>query len=456
MSTNKYNIVPFDRNNWEAYKNKISLVLQKEGLWSIVDNTRQALPNNAFNEVRLKYQEQLANARATILLAMDDKHSLAFSHHTTAHALWNALVAQYEGGGVEVVVYLMRDLWRQDLEEDGDVDAHITKMERIFAQLAALHMPLPEPLQASALINTLPPSYDPLTTSIVSITSATNPLTFNKVKAALLHEVRKRKEGKVAAHTALMARKPRRPPRRHPGVPPPPPATPPAAPPAPPARSRYYCTHCKQDTHSNERCFILHPHLKKTRASIAIVPPSPPPTTPPAPALPSVPRKSWAFIATDTSKVSFANIDAKSHNWVVDSGANRHMVPHRDYFKTFVTFSTPHPVYLGDNRPTDALGIGNITLRAKVGLEVYEHVVKNVLYAPALHQNLFSLPTVLKLGYTVGMKGTSFTLSDEDIPVIQGSLRNDTDLIHLHATAERFSTSVAAKASTFSSTFTEL
>ena len=57
------------------------------------------------------------------------------------------------------------------------------------------------------------------------------------------------------------------------------------------------------------------------------------------------------------SKVSFANIDTKSHDWVVDSSVNHHMVPHRDYFKIFVTFSTPHPVYLGDNRPTNALGI---------------------------------------------------------------------------------------------------
>ena len=58
-------------------------------------------------------------------------------------------------------------------------------------------MLLPEPLQASTLINTLPPSYNPLITSIVSITSATNPLTFNKVKAALLHKMRKRKESEM-------------------------------------------------------------------------------------------------------------------------------------------------------------------------------------------------------------------------------------------------------------------
>ena len=93
------------------------------------------------------------------------------------------------------------------------------------------------------------------------------------------------------------------------------------------------------------------------------------------------------FVATVGLKA-----DAQSRDWLIDSGASRHMTFQREVLHNYTEFETPQPVGLGDGRTVEALGTGKV----KVVSQLYHEKKKvgwmtDVLYVPKLTNNLFSV-----------------------------------------------------------------
>ena len=84
--------------------------------------------------------------------------------------------------------------------------------------------------------------------------------------------------------------------------------------------------------------------------------------------------------------------DAQNKNWIIDSGASRHMMFQREILYNCKEFETPEPVGLGDGRTVSALGSGKV----KVVSQLYHNKkvagwMTDVLYVPKLTRNLFSV-----------------------------------------------------------------
>ena len=84
--------------------------------------------------------------------------------------------------------------------------------------------------------------------------------------------------------------------------------------------------------------------------------------------------------------------DAQNKNWIIDSGARRHMTFQGEILYNHKEFETPEPVGLGDGRTVSALGSGKV----KVVLQLYHNKkvagwMTDVLYVPKLTSNLFSV-----------------------------------------------------------------
>ena len=88
--------------------------------------------------------------------------------------------------------------------------------------------------------------------------------------------------------------------------------------------------------------------------------------------------------------------------WLMDSGASSHMIPKREYFTKYRSFSIPEKVSFGDGRVVEAVGVGTIRLNVLFKVSNSKRAVMyDVLHVPKLACNLFSVRAAAKRGNTV-------------------------------------------------------
>ncbi|KAL5787945.1 hypothetical protein ACOSP7_004894 [Xanthoceras sorbifolium] len=89
--------------------------------------------------------------------------------------------------------------------------------------------------------------------------------------------------------------------------------------------------------------------------------------------------------------VSEVNIvDAQKKDWVIDSGATKHICGDMNYFYNYTSVKKEgeESVYLGDSRSTPVIGKGKILLKLTYGKILS---LNNVLHVPTIRYNLVSV-----------------------------------------------------------------
>ena len=119
------------------------------------------------------------------------------------------------------------------------------------------------------------------------------------------------------------------------------------------------------------------------------------------------------FVATVGLKA-----DMQSNDWIIDSGASRHMTFESSILHAYKDFETPEPVGLGDGRTVSAIGVGKV----KVITQPHngESVVcwmTDVLYVPKLTNN-FSVHAATSKGNTVSFKHKDCCIRNKNRKVI--------------------------------------
>ena len=98
------------------------------------------------------------------------------------------------------------------------------------------------------------------------------------------------------------------------------------------------------------------------------------------------------FVATVGLKA-----DTQSNDWIVDSGASRHMTFESTILHDYKDFEAPEPVGLGDGRTVSAIRVGKVKVITQLhnGRSVICWMT-DVLYVPKLTNNLFSVRTYMQ------------------------------------------------------------
>ncbi|WVZ98226.1 hypothetical protein U9M48_043693 [Paspalum notatum var. saurae] len=97
--------------------------------------------------------------------------------------------------------------------------------------------------------------------------------------------------------------------------------------------------------------------------------------------------------------------------WIMDSGCSRHMTGHRKWFSSLNPVSTKEYITFGDNGQGKVLGVGSISLSAKLSL-------REVAFVRNLGFNLVSVSQLLDEGFEVRFKkGACCVLDAEEILV---------------------------------------
>src|SRR5277367_3228690 len=142
------------------------------------------------------------------------------------------------------------------------------------------------------------------------------------------------------------------------------------------------CNHCNRQGHKEAQCWTKHPELKpeKSRRDDRNE------------------RPKFAMMATSLN-ATVPKRQSDPHIWFTDSGASDHFSPHRNLFETFHKLDKPTVIETAEGTAIGT-GIGTITLTVMGGDDMEAELqLNNVVYAPNMSSNLFSLTAAYDRGY---------------------------------------------------------
>lgn len=199
--------IPFaklNNSNYSIWKYKMELYLIKEGVWETIaedesdddENTDDDTSTSTTMSAKgLKKLKKLDNkARALIGLMVEDDQLPYIRNEITALGSWNALKEHYEKHTLSNKVHLIRSICSLKLEENGDVEKHISRMSGLFQKLRDINeKKLCESWNVAMLLSSLPKQYDTLITALEA--RQEKDLTYAFVQGKILAEYERRIKG---------------------------------------------------------------------------------------------------------------------------------------------------------------------------------------------------------------------------------------------------------------------
>ena len=341
--------------DWPVWKFQVTHALKAAEQWEFATGT--ADPECAGHAAK---QEK---AFYSILQCIGQRNVPAVMNYKTPKELWDTLCQLFERKTVSNKVHTLMQLYELRMKRGSKVQDHLRQIDELSDQLAALGETVSELNKVAILLRSVQESYPTLVTALLA--RGDDELTLMFAKQALLDEEQRRTKGDSGSDTrqgdsALKARIR----GRKPGV----------------------CYRCGQAGHYQRDCrkppkptkqHSQH-HQSKHHADKAEE------------------TKEESQSDSEDSKMFYANevlmAGIEENEWIIDSGASRHMTFQRDVLRHYEEFEKPELVGLGDGRTVEALGTGEVKFisylphnRRVVGW------MSNVLYVPQLASNLFSV-----------------------------------------------------------------
>ena len=112
------------------------------------------------------------------------------------------------------------------------------------------------------------------------------------------------------------------------------------------------------------------------------------------------------------------NMVTNSKNWVVDSGATRHICANRDALSSYTPVRDDEKVvYLGDSHTAQVLGKGKVMLKLTLGKTI---ALNDVLHAPNIRANLVSIALLGKVGVKVSFEYDKIVMKKKNVVLGKG------------------------------------
>lgn len=342
MGDDKITTTKLNAKNYLVWKLTIITILQAKELWSLCqrnDETKESAVKNA-------------EAKAIILGSMEDAQKARVGSHETAHKLWLKIQTVYEGPLELLKTKALHAFMNLSYKKNEKMGDYCTRFETLLTTLLSTSYTPDEQTKIWVFKNSLPKDlYNKVDTWEMC---NKQPRVEDIVALMRSHEERETSdEGTVA----LLAQKklPQGPGRKK-------------------SDNGKRCYYCKQDGHIKKECRKLRhdqrdQHALKSQST-------------------DVSRKDQAYMAFSGDQPVLSN-----EEWIVDSGASRHMTPDKFLLTHYVALDTPLEVTLGDGSTTKGYGLGSVYFK--------NGHLSEVLWVPGLKENLFSVKQALNNGFDV-------------------------------------------------------
>lgn len=172
----KYNVQLFDGTDWTKWSDQIKLVLQLKHLWKYVkEPLARPAPDTAV-AIRTKYDDEMEETRAMLLLALDHKRRETVKQLETPHEIWAELVGTFQGKGAYTIITLSCELFEKRYMDGEFMEDYVASFEVVNHRLKEFGADIPDKTLAALLLSSLPPSYSAFVTSIETTENTTNPI----------------------------------------------------------------------------------------------------------------------------------------------------------------------------------------------------------------------------------------------------------------------------------------
>ena len=379
-----------DVNNYATWKARMKYLLISKGLWTAVDSTDNVNP-----EIDLK-------ALALIGLHVKEHHIPTLERCSTAREAWLQLEAVYQAKTTARKLLLRKQLAQLKMEAGEPITKYVARARGIQDQLRAAGHEVQDQEVAWAVLAGLPDEFNTVVT-VLETTSETG-MSLEDILPKLQQVEQRQRKYERPDEKALIAR--------------PFGGTKPSGGNNDGAGGRHGTSHHYSGGQHREsgsswqfsgKCHYCHKkghrqwECKQKKRDEAAAGGQPPQYRQPQQRPPQQQYSAIALTAQAEEQAGSCNSStAGILRWVLDSGASRHMTPHRDILVNERPLTEDITVTFGNGGQSKPASVGDVMLKTGT----YILVLTDVLYVPGASENLLSVRRATKTG------GASFTFSD--------------------------------------------
>lgn len=351
----------------------MQMLLTEKGVWKAVNEEAPDPMTNVWTESDQK-------AHATIALNVDDGQIQHIRDCQTAREAWTALKEFHEKDSPGNRVYILRSIMRLRLEEGGNVEDHVSRLNELFQKLLALGGNItPDFFKCATLLGSLPASYDGLVTALEA---RNEDLTAALVCSKVIAEYKRRSERNLDNKDEVALRV------------------------ISSSSKKVSCYFCKTEGHFKSDCPKYKSWLAKKKNNK------------------SVDQKA-NLTSGGNDEQQYLFTTSQEGGWIVDSGATCHIAGHKDQF---VNFNKDHreKIYVANGEQVSALGKGTICVNFvnKYGNRSSVEI-SDVLYVPGIKGNLISVKRLTDKGYVVNFSDNKCEINKGDKQIAVGDINGN-------------------------------
>ncbi|UYV78672.1 hypothetical protein LAZ67_16002340 [Cordylochernes scorpioides] len=371
-----------DGYNYSLWSFKIEMLLQKEDLWEVVTE-------NIPDEPKIEWKKKDSKARAIINLSIADSQIVHVKNLLTAKATWDTLKNIYERKTLSGKIYLLRKLYSLKLEEDKDMQQHITTMMELVDKLRTIGETLKDSHITAILLCSLPKSYSNL---ITIVESSKDESTASKALKSLHRASSQRRE-----------------------------------------KEKKFCSFCHKPNHSKEECWHYQKRNNSNkeykyenfrRGNV-------PKYTNQSSVTQEQSTNQRTTKGPNPKALNCTQREASVHNWFVDSGATSHMAYDESFFTELNREQTQNVVVANGNKlQVKGIGQGEIKVITPQG-KTDTLLLTKVLYIQELTDNLLSVSAATSNGCKVTFNRDWCTIERDNTALANGILDNGMYRLHL-------------------------
>lgn len=121
---------------------------------------------------------------------------------------------------------------------------------------------------------------------------------------------------------------------------------------------------------------------------------------------------------------AFTGEATRGEEWIIDSGASQHMCNSKESFSEMKELNQPIMIRVGNNEKVEANHIGTVKISTKVKNKLRQGNLHNVLYAPNLAVNLFSVGSCIAAGNKVIFNDNQVGIYNKEGKMIANGIKN--------------------------------